>query len=161
MSKQAVADYFSRIGRSDLEILEFEQSSATVELAAAAVGVEPGMIAKTLSYKLKDRNIIVVMSGTARLSNRKFKDAFHSKAKMMTPDEALELTGHPVGGVCPFGLSTPIDVYLDVSLKKYTHVYPAAGAPNNAVRIAVDEFAEIAQAQWVDVCELPEDESNS
>ena len=154
MGKKEVAEYFESIGRSDLQIIEFSQSSATVELAARAAGVAPELIAKTLTYDLKDgSHIIIVTSGTARVSNRKFKDCFHCKAKMMSHEEALELTGHPVGGVCPFGLKTPIDVYLDESLKKFDEVYPAAGAANNAVKIKVAEFADIAKASWVDVCE--------
>lgn len=154
MGKKEVADYFESIGRGDLQIIEFSQSSATVELAAQAAGVAPELIAKTLTYDLKDgRPIIIVTSGTARVSNRKFKDCFHCKAKMMSHEEALELTGHPIGGVCPFGLKTPIDVYLDESLKKFSEVYPAAGAANNAVKIRVAEFADIAKASWVDVCD--------
>lgn len=154
MGKKEVAEYFESIGRSDLQIIEFSQSSATVELAARAAGVAPELIAKTLTYDLKDgSHIIIVTSGTARVSNRKFKDCFHCKARMMSHEEALELTGHPVGGVCPFGLKTPIDVYLDESLKKFDEVYPAAGAANNAVKIKVAEFADIAKASWVDVCE--------
>ena len=154
MGKKEVAEYFESIGRSDLQIIEFSQSSATVELAARAAGVAPELIAKTLTYDLKDgSHIIIVTSGTARVSNRKFKDCFHCKARMMSHEEALELTGHPVGGVCPFGLKTPIDVYLDESLKRFDEVYPAAGAANNAVKIKVSEFADIAKASWVDVCE--------
>ena len=154
MGKKEVAEYFESIGRSDLQIIEFSQSSATVELAARAAGVAPELIAKTLTYDLKDgSHIIIVTSGTARVSNRKFKDCFHCKARMMSHEEALELTGHPVGGVCPFGLKTPIDVYLDESLKRFDEVYPAAGAANNAVKIKVAEFADIAKASWVDVCE--------
>ena len=154
MGKKEVAEYFESIGRGDLQIIEFSQSSATVELAARAAGVAPELIAKTLTYDLKDgSHIIIVTSGTARVSNRKFKDCFHCKARMMSHEEALELTGHPVGGVCPFGLKTPIDVYLDESLKKFDEVYPAAGAANNAVKIKVAEFADIAKASWVDGCE--------
>lgn len=153
MGKREVEEYFHSIGRDDLQIMEFPASSATVELAAQAVGVEPARIAKTLSYRLKERDIVVVVSGTSRISNRKFKDKFHSKAKMMSPEEALALTGHPVGGICPFGLKTAIDVYLDESLRKFEYVYPAAGAGNNAVCIKVSEFAEITGGQWVDVTE--------
>ena len=154
MGKKEVEEFFASIGRSDIKIIEFAQSSATVELAAQAAGVEPARIAKTLTYDLKDgSHIIIVTSGTARVSNRKFKDCFHCKARMMDHDEALTLTGHPIGGVCPFGLRTPIAVYLDESLKKFDEVYPAAGAPNNAVKIKVDEFAELANASWIDVCD--------
>lgn len=154
MGKKEVEEHFTALGRDDIRIIEFSQSSATVELAARSAGVEPARIAKTLTYDLKDgRPIIIVASGAARVSNRKFKDCFHCKAKMMDQAKVLELTGHPIGGVCPFGLRTPIDVYLDESLKSFDEVYPAAGAPNNAVKIKVDEFAVLAGAQWVDVCD--------
>ena len=158
MGKQEVEQFFTEIGRSDLEILEFPQSSATVELAAQAVGVAPGLIAKTLTYLLKDGSpIIIVACGTARVSNRKFKDRFGCKAKMMDHDQVPALTGHPIGGVSPFGLKTPIPIYLDESLRQFEYVYPAAGAANNAVKIKVDEFADLVRAQWVDVCDLPQD----
>ena len=153
MGKKEVEEYFRSIGREDLKILEFDRSSATVELAAQAVGVAPELIAKTLTYDLKDgRHVIIVASGTARVSNRKFKDCFGCKARMMDHEEALRLTGHAVGGVCPFGLKTPIEVYLDESLKQFEYVYPAAGEANNAVKIRVDEFASLTGGQWIDVC---------
>ena len=153
MGKKEVEEYFRSIGREDLKILEFDRSSATVELAAQAVGVAPELIAKTLTYDLKDgRHIIIVASGTARVSNRKFKDCFGCKARMMDHEEALRLTGHAVGGVCPFGLKTPVEVYLDESLKQFEYVYPAAGEANNAVKIRVDEFASLTGGRWIDVC---------
>ena len=153
MGKKEVEEYFRSIGREDLKILEFDRSSATVELAAQAVGVAPELIAKTLTYDLKDgRHVIIVASGTARVSNRKFKDCFGCKARMMDHEEALLLTGHAVGGVCPFGLKTPIEVYLDESLKQFEYVYPAAGEANNAVKIRVDEFASLTGGRWIDVC---------
>ncbi len=153
MGKKEVEEYFRSIGREDLKILEFDRSSATVELAAQAVGVAPELIAKTLTYDLKDgRHVIIVASGTARVSNRKFKDCFGCKARMMDHEEALRLTGHAVGGVCPFGLKTPVEVYLDESLKQFEYVYPAAGEANNAVKIRVDEFASLTGGQWIDVC---------
>ena len=153
MGKKEVEEYFRSIGREDLKILEFDRSSATVELAAQAVGVAPELIAKTLTYDLKDgRHVIIVASGTARVSNRKFKDCFGCKAKMMDHEEALRLTGHAVGGVCPFGLKTPVEVYLDESLKQFEYVYPAAGEANNAVKIRVDEFASLTGGRWIDVC---------
>lgn len=153
MSKERVEDYFRSIGREDLTVLEFETSSATVELAAQAVGAPPERIAKTLGLRLKDRDILIVMCGTARLSNQKFKDLFHCKAKMLTPEQTLAATGHPVGGVCPFGLATDISVYLDQSLCKFDYVYPAAGAANNAVKIRVEEFPQLTGGQWIDVCQ--------
>lgn len=159
MGKQEAAAYFHAIGRDDLQIMEFDQSSATVDLAARAVGVAPELIAKTLTYTLKDgAPIIIVASGTGRISNRKYKDFFHCKAKMMSHEEALELTGHPVGGVCPFGLKNPMPVYLDEGLKQFEYVYPAAGAANNAVKIRVEEFAALVNGQWIDVCESQEQE---
>lgn len=153
MSTIRVREYLHNINREDLEILEFPVSSATVELAAKAVGVEPGMIAKSLSFKLKEGAVIVVLSGTARLSNHKFKEFFGCRAKMLKPEETEEITGHAVGGVCPFGLKDGVKVYLDNSLKAYDIVYPAAGASNNAIRIKVSEFADITNGQWADLSE--------
>ena len=153
MSTIRVREYLHNINREDLEILEFPVSSATVELAAKAVGVEPGMIAKSLSFKLKEGAVIVVLSGTARLSNHKFKEFFGCRAKMLKPEETEEITGHAVGGVCPFGLKDGVKVYLDNSLKAYDIVYPAAGASNNAIRIKVSEFTDITNGQWADLSE--------
>lgn len=134
------------------EIFELDESTATVELAAKAHGVEPELIAKTMAVRLKDRNILIVTKGDARIDNRKYKDTFKTKCKMLKLDEVLEITGHPVGGVCPFGLKNPLDVYLDVSLKNYEYVYPAAGATNSSIKIKPDELKEITNAHWVDVC---------
>ena len=153
MSTIRVREYLHNINREDLEILEFPVSSATVELAAKAVGVDPGMIAKSLSFKLKEGAVIVVLSGTARLSNHKFKEFFGCRAKMLKPEETEEITGHAVGGVCPFGLKDGVNVFLDNSLKAYDIVYPAAGASNNAIRIKVSEFADITNGQWADLSE--------
>ena len=154
MSTTLVQEYFQKINREDLEIMEFTVSSATVELAAKAVGVEPGMIAKSLSFKLKEGGaVVIVLAGTARLSNRKFKDFFGCRAKMLKPEETEDITGHAVGGVCPFGLKDGVKVYLDNSLKAYDIVYPDAGAANNAVRIQVSEFADITKGEWVDLSE--------
>ena len=153
MSTIRAREYLHNINREDLEILEFPVSSATVELAAKAVGVEPGMIAKSLSFKLKEGAVIVVLSGTARLSNHKFKEFFGCRAKMLKPEETEEITGHAVGGVCPFGLKDGVNVFLDNSLKAYDIVYPAAGASNNAIRIKVSEFADITNGQWADLSE--------
>lgn len=134
------------------EIFELDESTATVELAAKAHGVEPELIAKTMAVRLKDRNILIVTKGNARIDNRKYKDTFKTKCKMLKLDEVLEITGHPVGGVCPFGLKNPLDVYLDVSLKNYEYVYPAAGATNSSIKIKPDELKKITNAHWVDVC---------
>jgi prolyl-tRNA editing enzyme YbaK/EbsC (Cys-tRNA(Pro) deacylase) len=136
----------------DIRILETDASTATVDMAARTHGVEPAQIAKTLSFKIKDRVMLVVTSGTARLNNRKIKDALGGKPRMLTADEVAAVTGHPVGGVCPFGLATPLPVYCDVSLKAFDEVVPAAGSSNSALRIAPDRMAELVKAEWVDVC---------
>jgi prolyl-tRNA editing enzyme YbaK/EbsC (Cys-tRNA(Pro) deacylase) len=139
----------------DLAVIELPTSTATVAEAAAAHGVEPGRIAKTLSLRVGERVLLVVARGDARLDNRKIKATFGGKASMPGPDEVQALTGHPVGGVCPFGLATPVPVYCDVSLKAFDEVVPAAGAINAAVRIAPGRMAEITGASWVDVCQDP------
>ena len=153
MGKNEVMAWLDGLGRDDLSIMEFPVSSATVELAARAAGVAPELIAKTIACRLKDRDVIVVMSGTARLSNQKFKNTFGCKAKMLTPEEAEAFTGHAVGGVCPFALKTPLPVYLDKSMTAFEYVYPAAGEANNAIKIKVSEFAELCGGEWVDVTE--------
>ncbi len=136
---------------------EFPVSSATVELAALALGVEGARIAKTLSFKKDDSCILILAAGDARIDNRKFKDKFHMKAKMPSPDEVLELVGHPVGGVCPFGINDGIDVYLDESLKRFTTVFPAVGSENSAIELNLDELFKYSNAiEWIDVCKLPE-----
>ena len=136
---------------------EFPVSSATVELAALALGVEGARIAKTLSFKKGDSCILILAAGDARIDNRKFKDKFHMKAKMPSPDEVLELVGHPVGGVCPFGINDGIDVYLDESLKRFTTVFPAVGSENSAIELNLDELFKYSNAiEWIDVCKLPE-----
>ena len=136
----------------DIEVLETDTSSATVELAAASHGVQPAQIAKTLSLRIKDRTFLVVASGTARLNNRKIKDVLGGKPRMLSADEVASMTGHPVGGVCPFGLATPLPIYCDVSLKAFDEVVPAAGSTNSALRIAPQRMAELVKAEWVDVC---------
>jgi len=152
MSLQSVKDFFSS-RHIDIEIIELPVSTATVALAAEAHGVEPGQIAKTLAFKLNDGKVVLVVAkGDARIDNKKFKDAF-GKGKMLGLDEVASITGHPVGGVCPFGLASPLPVYLDVSLKIYKEVIPAAGSVNSAVRISPEKMADITQAEWVDVCQ--------
>ena len=133
-------------------VLEFETSSATVELAAQAVGCEPGRIAKTLSLLGKDGPLVLVVMGTARLDNRKFKDVFHQKAHFIKAEDVESLVGHPMGGVCPFALPEGVPVYLDASLKNFDPVYPAAGAPNNAVEISLADLERVTGGVWVDVC---------
>ncbi|MBQ9942094.1 MAG: YbaK/EbsC family protein [Christensenellaceae bacterium] len=136
-------------------IMEFDVSSATVELAAAAVGVEPARIAKTLSFKKGDGCILVVTAGDARIDNAKFRHTFGTKARMLSPEDALAMTGHAVGGVCPFGVPASAEVYTDISLQRFDTVYPAAGSSNSAVRLSCDElFAAADSKAWVDVCTL-------
>lgn len=152
MSLESVQKYFEDNNLTDLHILETEASTATVELAAKAHGVEPALITKTMAFGLKDRNIIICTKGDARIDNRKFKDCFHEKAAMLNHEEVLESTGHPVGGVCPFGLKNPLDIYLDVSLKEFEYVYPAGGSANSAVRISPERLQEVTGGIWIDVC---------
>ncbi len=137
----------------DIEVLESTTSTATVALAAAAHGVQPAEIAKTLSLRLNGEPILLVMSGEARLDNRKYKDRFGAKAKMLDAAEVLEATSHPVGGVCPFGLPRPLRVYADVSLRAFEVVVPAAGDTHAAIRIAPERLVRLAGAEWVDVAQ--------
>lgn len=155
MSVESVRAFFAK-NAPDISIIESEQSSATVALAAEAFGVSPAEIAKTLSLRVGDRVLLVVTCGTARLDNKKARAVFGGKPRMLTAEEALEVTGHPVGGICPFGLKTPLPIYCDVSLKAFSEVVPAAGSINSAVRISPARMAELADAEWVDVCELRE-----
>jgi prolyl-tRNA editing enzyme YbaK/EbsC (Cys-tRNA(Pro) deacylase) len=152
MSLQSVRDFFET-RQLDLPIIELDVSTATVALAAQAHGVEPGRIAKTLAFRLGDgRVILLVASGDRRIDNQKFKLAF-GKGKMLAVEEVAELTGHPVGGVCPFGLAQPLAVYLDTSLKSYDLVLPAAGATHSAVQISPAQMADVTQGEWVEVCQ--------
>lgn len=139
----------------DLEILEATVSTATVALAAEAWGVAPGQIAKTLSLRVGDRVVLIVASGDHRLDNRKLREAFGAKGKMLGAQDVADLTGHPVGGVCPFGLATPLPIYCDESLRHYDEVVPAAGSINSALRIRTDRLAELCGNEWVDVCTPP------
>ena len=156
MSIEKGRAYFRALGIED-RVLEFDVSSATVELAAKALGVEGARIAKTLSFKAPDGCLLVLAAGDARIDNHKFKDTFHVKAKMLTADEVLELVGHPVGGVCPFGCNEGVPVYLDESLKRFKTVFPAVGSANSAIELNLDELYRYSKALgWVDVCKLPE-----
>lgn len=156
MSIEKGRAYFRQFGMED-RVLEFNVSSATVELAALALGVEGARIAKTLSFKKGDSCILILAAGDARIDNHKFKDKFHMKAKMPSPDEVLTLVGHPVGGVCPFGINDGIDVYLDESLKRFETVFPAVGSGNSAIELSLDELYKYSNAvEWIDVCKLPE-----
>ena len=153
MSIQKVRAYFETLGIAD-RIREFTVSSATVELAAVAVGVEGARIAKSLSFKVDDHPIIIVVAGDAKVDNSRYKAQFHTKAKMLTHEEAHELIGHDVGGVCPFALPEDVKVYLDVSMKRFQTVFPAAGSSNSAVEMTCDELEQYASnfTAWVDVC---------
>jgi len=152
MSLESVRQFFAEHA-PDIDIIEMSQSTATVEMAARVHGVAPGQIAKTLSLKVKDEVVLIVTRGDARLDNRKLKAALGAKARMLSVDEVVNWTGHPVGGVCPFGLENPLKVYCDESLRRFDKVLPAAGAVHSAVRITPQRMAELTQAQWVDVCE--------
>jgi prolyl-tRNA editing enzyme YbaK/EbsC (Cys-tRNA(Pro) deacylase) len=153
MSLHSVKDFLARHA-PDLEVIELAESTATVALAAAAHGVAPGQIAKTLSLRLKDAIVLVVTRGDARLDNRKFKAHFGASARMLGAGEVEALTGHPVGGVCPFGLPAPIPVYCDISLRQFAEVIPAGGAINAAVRICPERMATLTGAQWIDVAQV-------
>ncbi|MFM0527160.1 YbaK/EbsC family protein [Paraburkholderia strydomiana] len=154
MSLQSVRTFLSQHA-PDLEILEKQTSTATVAEAANAHGVSPGQIAKTLSLWLKDEVILLVLGGDAKIDNRKFKDQFKGKARMLNAEEVVEWTSHPVGGVCPFGLPREMKVFADVTLKKFDVVLPAAGATNAALRIAPQRLIELVRAEWVDVAQGP------
>jgi len=157
MSIEKGRAYFRSLGIED-KVMEFDVSSATVELAAQALGVEGARIAKTLSFKTHDDGCMLILAaGDARIDNRKFKDKFHLKAKMLTAEEVLEMVGHPVGGVCPFGINEGIPVYLDESLKRFVTVFPAVGSGNSAIELNLEELYEYSKAlEWIDVCKLPE-----
>ncbi len=153
MSIEKVRAFFAQRGREG-DILEFPVSSATVELAAQAVGCPPERIAKTLSFAVDGGCVLVVCAGDTKVDNAKFKARFHTKAKMLSPDEVAAFTGHAVGGVCPFAIENPaVKTYLDISLKRFATVYPAAGSSNSAIELTIDELEEFsAAAGWVDVC---------
>jgi len=140
----------------DLRLIEVAESTATVDEAAAALGVESGRIAKTLAIRVKDEVLLVVARGNARLDNVKSKTEFGGRPRMLDAAETLALTGHAVGGVCPFGLATPLPICCDVSLRAYDIVYPAAGSLNSSVEVAPETLAAVVGARWVDVCRLPD-----
>ncbi|MBD1554169.1 YbaK/EbsC family protein [Pseudomonas typographi] len=150
MSVASVRAWFEQHA-PDITVIETGQSTATVQQAAEVHGVAPGQIAKTLSLRVGERTVLVVARGDARLDNRKLKQAFGAKAKMLDADTVMALTGHPVGGVCPFGLATPLPVYCDESLKAFDEVLPAAGGTHSAVRLAPQRLAALTGAEWIDV----------
>jgi len=139
----------------DLRLIEVAQSTATVAEAATALGVEPGRIAKTLAVRAGELTFLLVARGDARLDNRKCKDALGARPRMLGPEETLALTGHPVGGVCPFGLATPVPVWLDVSLKPFDVVYPAGGSLTSSVEVSTERLFALVGSRWVDLCRLP------
>ena len=152
MSIEIVRKYFRGYGMED-RILEFDVSSATVELAAQAVGCEPARIAKTLSFKVEDQPILIVAAGDAKIDKPKYKAKFHKKAQMLKPEEVTEFIGHAVGGVCPFGVPDSVDVYLDESLRRFRTVFPAAGSANSAIELSMEELEKYSHArEWIDVC---------
>ena len=155
MSLESVKTYLLAFGAAD-RVLVFDSSSATVALAAAAIGTQPERIAKSLSFLGDGGCILVVAAGDARVDNRKFKDRFHRKATMLTAEQVPALTGHPVGGVCPFALPETAQVWLDESLRRFETVYPAAGTPNSAIELTLPELERFSGALgWVDVCKDP------
>ena len=157
MSIERARAHLSKYNLQD-KIREFDVSSATVELAAAALGVEGARIVKTLSYLVDGNAILVAAAGDIRVDNRKFKDTFHTKAKMLTAEQAGEMIGHAVGGVCPFGVNEGVKVYLDVSMKRFETVFPAAGSSNSAVELTIEELEKASEAVgWVDLAKVAEE----
>ena len=154
MSLQSVRAFFAEKA-PDIAVIESPSSSATVALAAQAFGVEPARIAKTLSLRVGTRVVLIAASGTARMDNKKVKARFGGKPKMLDANEVADITGHEVGGVCPFGLKTPLPVYCDISLKAFDIVVPAAGSTHSAVKITPQRMADLTSAEWVDVCQAP------
>lgn len=154
MSVEKVKEYFKKYNIEN-RIQEFKESSATVELAAKALNCKPEKIAKTLSFKIEDKPILIVVAGDARVDNSKYKTQFGKKAKMLTQDEVLNLIGHPVGGVCPFAINEGVDVYLDKSLKRFENVYPACGSSNSAIKLSIEELEKYSNyVSWIDVCKF-------
>ena len=151
MSIDRVREFLRKYNMQD-KILEFDVSSATVELAAVAVGCEPARIAKTLSFMVDGHPILIVAAGDAKVDNARFKANFHTKAKMLTPDEAVGLVGHAVGGVCPFAVNEGVVTYLDESLRRFETVFPACGSSNSAIELTMVELEKLTGATWIDAC---------
>ena len=153
MAIEKVKEYFDRYGISD-RIREFDVSSATVELAASALGCQPSRIAKTLSFMVNGKAILIVAAGDVKIDNPKFKSRFHTKAKMLKPEEVSELVGHDVGGVCPFGINDGVSVYLDKSLQRFESVFPACGS-SSAIELSIPELEKYSGfSEWIDVCKF-------
>ena len=156
MAIDKVRAYFRPLGRED-DILEFDVSSATVALAAEALGCEEARIAKSMTFSVGDKAVMVVTAGDVKIDNAKYKQFFGAKAKMLTPDEVDEKIGHSIGGVCPFALNDGVEVWLDVSMKRFDYVYPACGSSNSAIKLTPAELEEYSNcAGWIDVCKLKE-----
>ncbi len=156
MALETAKKYLEDLGYGD-RVMVFDVSSATVELAAKAVGTEPEKIAKSLTFKVNDKPVMILCAGDAKVSNPKYKAFFQTKAKMLTFDEVHELIGHDVGGVCPFGIKDGVEVYLDESLKRFEVVYPACGSANSAVKLTIEDLEKVSgYIQWVDICNIPE-----
>lgn len=152
MSLLSVKEYLKDYNKEN-NIIELSESTATVELAAKALNVEPGRIAKTLSFKVDKTCLLIIIAGDKRIDNRKYKETFHIKAKMLTPEEVIEYTGHEIGGVCPFAISNPnVKIYCDISIKKYQTVFPACGSKNSAIEITPEDLFSISKSiEWVDI----------
>lgn len=160
MAIEKVREYFKQWNMEN-KILEFDVSSATVELAARALNCEPKRIAKTLSFLVRDKCILIVMAGDAKIDNFKYKLQFGTKAKMLTPGEAVTLTGHAVGGICPFAVNDGISIYMDISLKRFSTVFPACGSSNSAIELGIGELEFYSRAKsWIDVCKDWQDENH-
>ena len=152
MSLEKVKEYFKQYGMEN-KILEFDVSSATVELAAQALNCKPERIAKTLSFKIDEQVILIVCAGDVKIDNKKYKEYFKTKAKMLTFEEAKNLVGHEIGGVCPFGVNDNIKIYLDKSLQRFETVFPACGSSNSAIELTIEELEKYSKfAEWIDVC---------
>ena len=158
MAFDKAKQYLEEKGYGD-RVRQFNGSSATVELAAIALGTDPARIAKSLTFKVDDKPVMILCAGDAKIANPKFKAFFHTKATMLSPEEIRELIGHEIGGVCPFGIKDGVQVYLDTSLKRFDIVYPACGSSNSAVVLNIAELEEVAPfIEWIDVCKIPEAE---
>ena len=152
MAIDKVKEYFRQFGMEE-RVMEFEVSSATVDLAAAAVGCEPARIAKTLSFMVDDAPVLIVAAGDVKIDNPRYKAQFRTKAKMLTPEQAETLIGHAVGGVCPFAINDGVTVYLDESMKRFPSMYPACGSSNSAIELTIEELEKYSNADsWIDVC---------
>ena len=157
MSIEKVRDYMKNFGMEE-KILEFPVSSATVELAAKALNTEGKRIAKSLSFLVNEKAVMIVTAGDGRIDNKKYKAEFSCKAKMLTPEQVDEMIGHSIGGVCPFAVNTGVEVYLDESLKRFETVFPACGSSNSAIELTISQLEKLSGfIKWVDICKLPEE----